>query len=211
MSQSKKLLVQNTNKSFIMNRVIWLLTISDIFTWGVYLIISGFVGLYLSEKLKYDPIEVLGLGTAIFYIGKGLFQIPIGIVTDKIQKDKDDILFLICGNLLMGTPYLFFPLISQSWHYFILQFLIGLGGAMNLVNWRKIFARNLDEGKEGLDYAVYDTIMSFVMIFFSVLAGFIANKGQNYFDLIMFVVGIFMLLSTFSVVGIYFTKNRKTG
>jgi len=200
--------IKNFTKRFALNKVIWFLTLSDIFTWGMQLIIIGFVGLYLSKKLGYDPVEVIGVGTAIFYFGKGVFQIPIGVITDRIKKDKDDITALLIGNFLMGTPYLLFPLISQAWHYFVLQFFIGLGGALNLVNWRKLFAKNLDKGKEGLDYGVYDTIMSFAMIFFSVLAGLIANQGQQFFDLVMISVGLFMISSGIWVIGIFFSKRK---
>lgn len=194
---------------FKINKIIWYLTASDILTWGVYIIISGFVGLYLSKKLNEPPEIVLGIGVSIFYLAKGTFQIPIGIITDKIKKDSDDILFLILGNLFMGVPYLLFPSITSSLLYYLLQFFIGIGAAMNLVNWRKIFAKNLDKGKEGLDYGVYDTIMSYAMIFFSILAGVIANQGEKFFDLVMLLVGILMISSTFFVFLISKSKRNE--
>lgn len=204
MSNSQK----SVFRKFSLNRVIWLLTLSDIFTWGVYIIIAGFVGLYLAEKLGYNPVEVIGLGTAIFYFAKGTFQIPIGYFTDKTRKDKDDLLFLMVGNLFMGVPYLFYPLIKSAEVYFVLQFFIGLGAAMNLVNWRKIFAANLDKGREGVDYGVYDTVMSYSMIFFSVIAGYVASLGQNYFDAVMVGVGLLMIVSGVWVLLIFRSKRR---
>lgn len=204
MANSKKTIL----KKFSLNRVIWLLTLSDIFTWGVYMIIAGFVGLYLSQKLGFNPVEILGIGTAVFYFAKGTFQIPVGIITDRIKHDKDEILFLLIGNILMGMPYFFFPSIQSPLGYYILQFIIGLGAAMNLVNWRKIFASNLQKGNEGVDYGVYDTIMSYSMIFFSVLAGLTANLGESYFDLVMISVGSLMILSGVWVSMIFTTKRR---
>lgn len=196
-------------KKIGLNKIIWYLTLSDIFTWGVYMIITGFVGLYLAQKLNVNPEIILGVGIAIFYFAKGTFQIPVGIITDKIKKDKDDILFLFIGNLFMGIPYLFFPVISSPVTYYILQFFIGTGAAMNLVNWRKIFAKNLDTGKEGLDYGTYDTIMSYSMILFSIIAGVISNLGDTYFDAVMLVVGLLMISSTFWVFLIYKTKRKE--
>lgn len=108
----------------------------------------------------------------------------------------------------MGMPYFFFPSIQSPLGYYILQFIIGLGAAMNLVNWRKIFASNLQKGNEGVDYGVYDTIMSYSMIFFSVLAGLTANLGESYFDLVMISVGSLMILSGVWVSMIFTTKRR---
>jgi MFS family permease len=164
MTHPKKL---HTGK-FTINRVIWLLTCSDIFSWGLYMSLSAIVAIYLSEKLGKNVVEIIGIGTAVYYFSKGIFQIPIGIITDKIKKDRDDILFLLAGNLFMGAPFIFYPLITNAYIFYILQFFIGLGAAMNLVNWRKLFAKNLDEGEEGLEYGVYDTVFSLcVYIWFS--------------------------------------------
>ena len=144
---------------------------------------------------------------ACFYFSKGVFQIPIGLITDRIKNDRDEIAFLFVGNLLMGVPYLLFPSITNENTYYILQFIIGIGAAMNLVNWRKIFAKNLDKGKEGIDYGVYDTIMSFAMIFFSLIAGLVANSGKEYFDLIMIIVG-FLMISSNLWIYLIFKTNR---
>src|SRR5688572_19415438 len=107
MNTTKKL---HTSK-FSINRVIWLLTCSDIFTWGLFMTVTPLSGLFLSTKLGLNVIEVVGLGTSIFFLSKGIFQIPTGLITDRIKKDRDDIIFLLIGNLFMGVPYLFFPLI----------------------------------------------------------------------------------------------------
>jgi len=196
-------MLKEISNKYKVNKIVWFLTLSDIFTWGVYTIISGFIGLYISKKIGSNVEVVLGIGIGLFYLAKGMFQIPIGIITDKIKKDKDDILFLLIGNLMMGLPYLYFPSITTPFEYYVLQFVIGTGAAMNLVNWRKIFAKNLTIGKEGLEYGFYDTIMSFSMIFLSILAGIVSNLSDSHFDLVVLIVGIFMISSTFWVFLLY--------
>ncbi len=195
---------------YAINRVIWYLTFSDIFTWGLYMVITTIVGIYLQNKLGGSALEYIGIGTAIYYLAKGGIQIPIGMITDRIKKDKDDILFLLLGNILMGIPFFFYPLLQSPLPYFILQFVGGLGAAMNLVNWRKLFAKNLDKGKEGYNYAVYDTIMSIAGSIFSVAAGFIASVNQVYFDLVIVGIGGLMLSSGIWVILIYFVNNRNS-
>ena len=195
--------------SKIINRVIWLLTLSDIFTWGLYLIINSLIGIYLSNKLGGNTIYYIGVGTGLYYLAKGGFQIPIGVITDKLKGDKDEVIALLLGNILMGLPYFFFPSITSPVMYYILEFIMGIGAAMNLVNWRKLFAKNLDSGKEGFDYAIYDTIMSLTMILMSLIAGYIASINQSYFDLVMYAIGSLMLSSGIWVISIYFYKVKK--
>lgn len=206
MSNSKKLFI---NK-YAINRVIWFLTLSDIFTWGLYFTVNSIVGIYLEQKLGGRAIEYIGIGMAIYYLAKGGLQIPIGILTDKIKRDKDDIVFLLLGNILMGLPFFFYPLLESPIPYFFLQFIMGAGAAMNLVNWRKLFAANLDKGKEGYDYAVYDSILSIATAGFSILAGYVASISQTYFDIVIIGIGALMLFSGVWVIAIYFVNNRKS-
>jgi MFS family permease len=202
----------HTKKTFInslsFNKTISLLTLSDIFTWGLYMVIANFVGLYLERKFGDSAIELVGIGTSIFFLARVVTQVPIGIVTDRIKKDRDDIFLLIIGNVLMGVPYFFFPYINSALEYYLIQFVIGIGGAMNLVNWRKLFAANLEEGKSGLTYGLYDSILSFTMIIYGIVAGFVAGISSEYFDKVMIAVGILMTLSGIWPLLIFTVRNR---
>ncbi len=192
------------------NQIILYLTASDIFTWGVFAAINGFVGLYLAEKLEIDVVQILGVGIGIYSLAQGIVQIPVGTLIDKNKSDKDDIIILFIGDILMGMPFLFFPFIESEYIYYILQFVIGIGAGMNVVSWRKLFAKNLDKDKEGLEYGTYETIMSFSIAFLSFLAGVIANINESFFDLVMISIGILIMSGGFWSIKIYRAKSRKT-
>lgn len=196
---------------FTLNRVIWLLTFSDIFSWGLYLAIIGLIGLYLSNILGTDTVEMVGIGVGIYYLIRGFTQIPIGLVVDKIKRDRDDLIALILGNICLGVPFLMYPLIQNEFAFYALQAISGLGASLNLVTWRKLFARNLDQGKEGVSYAVYDTVLSAAISLFSFGIGLVANINQFYFDLVMVVVGSLVISSSVWPALIFFVRNRKTG
>lgn len=182
------------------NKAITLLTLSDIFVWGSFTITSVLAGIYLSNKLGANTIKFIGIGTSIYLLTRGLFQIPIGIINDKYESEKDEVILLTLGILLMGIPFFFYPQISQPYHYYILQFVFGLGAALNVVNWRKLFALNLDKGKEGLQYGAYDTLMSLCAAIMSIIGGVIANMGDIYFDSVMRLSGVIILLGSIWVV-----------
>jgi MFS family permease len=173
-------------------------------------VISALSGIYLADKLGRNTVEFVGIGTGIYFITRGIFQIPVGIVTDKLQRDKDEINLLAIGSLLAGVPYLFYPIVTQPWHYFFLQFIFGLGISLNVVNWRKLFALNIREGMEGKEYALYDAVLSTSTAVISVIFGVIANIGDKYFDIVMTVAGISMMLASVWILLIARVKNRKS-
>ena len=192
------------------NKVVLFLTMADVFVWGPFFIISALSGIYLSNKLGTGTIEFVGVGTAIYFLTRAITQLPIGYITDKIKKDKDEIIILIAGIILMGFPYILYPLISTPMHYYILQFVFGLGVSLNIANWRKLFAMNIDSGREGRQYSFYETIVSLSTVILSVAVGLIANMGDMYFDLVMIASGILMMAGSIWVVLIFKFPKRKT-
>ncbi len=205
MEHTKRLFLESTG----INKVIFYLTISDIFTWGIYLVVTAFTGLFLQTKLNMDIVEIVGIGTAVFYFARVMFQIPVGWLTDRVRTDRDEITLLIIGNILMGIPYLLYPSISSPAAFYLLQFMIGVGGSLNLVNWRKLFAANLNDGSSGKAYAIYDTMMSLAMVFLGFVGGQIAGLGESSFNLVVSAAGVLMIVS-----GIWplliFLSNRKS-
>ena len=192
------------------NKVVVLLTLTDVFTWGPYFVISTLAGIYLANKLGVNAIKFIGIGTAIYYFTRAITQIPIGAITDKIKKDKDDILFLIAGVILMGVPYILYPQITQPIHYYILQFIFGLGVSLDLATWRKLFAMNIDSGREGRQYGFYETIISLSTVILSTVIGLIANLGNIYFDIVMVCSGVLMMAGSIWATLIFKAEKRKT-
>ena len=192
------------------NKVVLFLTLTDVFTWGPFFILSSLAGLYLSEKLGQDTIGFIGIGTGISFITRAVFQIPIGKFSDKLKKDKDEILLLMLGTILSGISFLLYPLIIEPWHYYFLQFLFGLGISLDVVNWRKLFAINVTKGMEGEEYAIYDTVLSTASAILSVIMGIVANLGDQYFDIVMIISGIIIMTSSVWAFMISKVSNRKS-
>lgn len=192
------------------NKVVILLTLSDVFAWGPFLIITAISAVYLASKLGENVVEIVGIGTSIYFVTRALFQVPIGLLTDKLKSDKDEIFILILGVLLMGLPYIFYPQISNPIHYYILQFIFGMGVSLNVTNWRKLFATNVDSGREGIQYATYETIMSIATAILSTLIGLVASLGEIYFDIVIVSAGIVMMLGSIWIILIYKVEKRKT-
>jgi len=196
-------------KKMLINRIIWYLTLSDIFSWGFFSVLSSIIGIYLAEKFDGKALTFIGIGLATYYFFRGISQIPLSKITDGIKGEKDDAIFLIIGNILLGAPFLFYPFIFNPLLYYFLQMVMGIGAAMNVLSWRKIFAKNLDVGKEGYDYAIYDATISTAMIFISIIAGVIANISSYYFNVVIFGTGLLIMSSSIFALMIYRSILRK--
>ena len=192
------------------NKVVIYLSLSDVFTWGPYTIISMLTGLYLASKLGENVVQFVGIGTSIYFFTRAFFQLPIGILTDKYKHDKDELLILFVGILLMGFPFLLYPHIQNQYQYFFLQFLFGLGVSLNLTSWRKLFALNIDSGREGRQYSIYEIIMSLSTAFICILGGYIANLGGIYFDTVMSVAGVIIMTGGIWSIMIYRYEGRNS-
>lgn len=192
------------------NKVVLYLTLSDVFTWGLSFILTSLAGLYLVAKFDGNVIEYIGIGTAVYFLTRAVFQLPVGYICDKIRKDRDEIFMLMTGNILMGISYLMYPLITGLPAFLFSRILCGLGAAFNLVAWRKLFAQNLNPGREGKEYAGYDTIMSVLTAVFSILTGYIANIGQTHFDAVVIAIGTLMLLSAIWPLSIFYVQKRRS-
>lgn len=189
---------KNKKTNYKINKVIGILTASDIFTWGLFGSINVFVGIYLSGKPQFTPEEViqfLGIGTAIFSFSSAIMQIPVGLTIDKLKGDRDEIYALMTGNIMFGLPFLLYPLIDSEYIYYFLQAVMGVGAAINVVSWRKLFAKNLDKDKEGMEYAGYETVLSTCTAIFSIIAGLLGSISPAYFDLVMVSIGVMMMSS----------------
>ena len=186
-------------KRNIINKKILLLTLTDVFSWGPFYIISYITAIYLANKLGENVVEIIGIGTAIYYFVRGVLQVPVGYISDKLKTNNDESIMLIIGLCLMGITYILYPLISSPWHYYLLQLIFGIGTACNVTNWRKLFENSISDGAEGRQYAFYEAIMSIATAAISVVIGYAANLDEKSFDSVLMTSGSIMLLSSIFV------------
>ena len=197
-------------RKFYQNNVVILLTTSDIFVWGSYFVLNILAGLYLEEALGQDAIRIVGTGTGIYFISRAIFQLPLGIITDRLKSDKDEIFILFLASFFIGIPYMLYPTIKTESFYYLLQAVIGLGSSLNLNTWRKLFAKNIDKNEEGREYGFYETLMSISSAILVTVGGIVANISKEWFDAVIFGVGIITILGGLFGGCIILVKDRKS-
>jgi len=192
-----------------LNKSILFLTLSDVFVWGIYSVTVPLEGIYLSLKFGEKSIEYVTLGLCIYFIIRAILPIPIGRFVDKTKKDLDEIFSLGFGSTLIGLSFIIFPFITSPIQYFFLTALAGTGTAFNLIGWRKLFAKNLDPGREGMEYASYETLMSLCTAVICLLGGTFSNVNHDLFRVFFFIVGsVTMIGGILMAVSILKTKRK---
>jgi MFS family permease len=192
------------------NKVIFFLTISDIFTWGTIAMGTPLIGIFLSKKFGDQTILYVGIATACYFISRAIVQIPIGLISDKIHHDNDEILILFLGCFIMGIGYILIPFITEPWQYFLIMSFIGLGASMNLNSWRKLFSSNLDKTHEGVGYGFYETIMSFSTAIISLIGGYFSSLSNVAFEIVLITIGFAIIIGGLISGSILLIKNRKS-
>lgn len=177
------------------NRAIILIILSDVFAWGLYAVLSILTGLYLSQRLDADITAVMGLGIFIYFITRAVVNFPAGKIMDLLPGHQDEAAALLLGSVLMGVPFVFYPLITTPYLYYILQVVFGIGAALHLVSSRKIFATSLDKNREAEEYSLYDIVICTFIAIAGLIAGVLAGISPTVFSYVFVGFGLLIISS----------------
>jgi len=178
------------------NKVIKILILSDMSLIAGLGFIAPIFAIFLTDRIQGGGnIEVVGYAAAIYWIFKSLVVIPLGQYLDRNHGEKDDLWFIIIGNLLAALAIFGYIFSSLPWHIYLLQVVYALGMGMNVPGYTAIFTRHIDKGREALNWSVRSCLIGIGAGVSGALGGIIANRFG--FNTLFIGVGIFILLSAF--------------
>ena len=137
-----------------MNKVIWLLTISDILILSAFGLIAPIFAIFMNSGITGGSIVAAGLASAVFLLVKSAVQLPLSIYIDK---KRSKLLFLLIGTFLIVIVPIFYALSKSVSLIYIGQGVYGLGAAMAYPAWYSLFTMHLDKKHRGLEYSVWST------------------------------------------------------
>ena len=151
--------------------------------------------IFLTENIKGGSIKVAGFAAAVYWIVQSLVMIPFGRYLDKHPGEKDDLWFIVIGNIL-GAVAIFGYIFSRlPWHIYLLQGIYGLGMGMNIPGYTAIFTRHIDKNKEAFEWGLRSSFVGIGSGIAGALGGIIAyNFG---FNALFIGAGVFIILSAF--------------
>ena len=177
------------------NKVIKILIASDVALMSGLGLVAPIFAIFLTEKIHGGNIEVVGYAMAIYWITRSLIVIPFGRYLDKNHGEKDDVLFIVVGNILVALVFFGYIFSSLPWHIYLCQIIYGIGIAMNIPGYTAIFTRHIDKGMEAFDWSVRSSFIGIGSGITSALGGIIAYRFG--FLTLFVAIGIFLFISSF--------------
>ena len=177
------------------NKVIKILILSDVALLAGLGLVAPIFAIFLTENIKGGNVAVAGFAAAIYWIIHSVVMIPFGKYLDKKQGEKDDLWFIIIGNLLAALAVFGYLFARLPWHIYVLQFIYGIGMGMNMPGYTAIFTRHIDKGREAFDWSVRGALVGIGAGVAGGLGGVIA---QNFgFNILFLGVAGFIIISAF--------------
>ena len=179
------------------NKVIKILTLSDVLLLTGFGFIAPIFAIFIAQRITAGDIgeaaKIAGFTMGIYWGVKSILQIPFGRYLDKVKGEKDDLWFIVIGNVLAAVAVFGYIFSSLSWHIYLCQGIYSLGMAMNIPGWTAIFTRHIDKGKEAFEWASRSTFIGIGAAASGALGGIIAAKFG--FNVLFTGIGIFALAS----------------
>jgi len=137
--------------------------------------------------------EQLGLLLMLETISGIVFQLPGGILADKLGRKK---LLIVSSGIRMLAPLFF--LFSASWAHTAPGFILTSAGMLGMPAMNALIAESIPPEKRGSGIAMYRTVTSIPMIVTSLLGGFIMDyfgviRGCRYILVASAVVSLFSI------------------
>jgi len=190
-------------KNYKVSLVIKLLILSDTLLYSAMNLLAPIYALFIQNEIVGANITTVGIASALYLISRSIFEVPVGIMIDKIKGEKDDWIIMVSGLFLVSIAYFGYMFVGHIWQVFLLQIILGLAAALANPTWCKMFTRHLDKGEEGVEWSMYDVIVGVGAGLAAALGAFIADIYG--FDTVFFIVGI---VAAFSAIVLLFLKKE---
>lgn len=191
------------------NKIIKHLIIADTIYYSAVGMVTPIIAIFYVDYLKDSSLAVAGIAASIFLFIRGICQIPLAMLIDKLKGEYDDYWFMITGTVLMSLTYFLYVFANTSSQIYIIEAIHAVGYSIMYPSWSAIFSRHLDKEKESFEWSLYSTLVSFgSAIMASVGVYIVSNFG---FRILFVVIGIFTLLSNIILLMLFdrFLKPKK--
>lgn len=124
--------------------------------------VQGFVApvlaIFARDHLAGGTLATAGVAIGIFWITKSILQIFVGRYLDAVGGEKNEFLALLIGNTIIAlVPFLYLGVTTTS-DLYLVQGLLGIGGALAVPPWFVLFSRHIDKNKETLEWSINSTV-----------------------------------------------------
>jgi sugar phosphate permease len=154
--------------------VIKFMTLSDMILFSGNGLFSPIFAIFVVENIGDANVAVVGVATTIFWITKGLVQVPVASFVDRVRGERDDFWFMFIGTVVSSLVPLAYLFIRTVPELYLVQFVHGAVTAVTFPSYMAIFTRHIDKNREGTEWGVYHTLTDFSWALTAAIGGFVA-------------------------------------
>ena len=126
--------------------------------------------LYLIEELR-TPITIVGFLATIQNTSRILFQLPGGIIADRIGRKK--VIVFGTGMRIIAPLFL---LTAKSWHWVVPGMMLNSLASIYVPAFNAIIAESLPQENRGAAFGAYRMMTSIPQIFMPVVSGYYLDQ-----------------------------------
>lgn len=190
----------------MVNRVIKLLVVSDFIMNFAFGLLAPIFAVFILKNIPGSNLKVIGLSATFYWIARVISSVPLSKFMDRTDGERDEFYFSIVGSFIISSIPLFFLLITQTWHLYLIQFIHGLANSMAVPSWRILFTDHLDHGRTGYEWSLEDIAIGTSTAMSAYIGALLAEKFG--FHVVLVMLAMLGYLGTMFLIPIY--KDAKT-
>ncbi len=171
-------------------------------------LLSPVFAIFLIGNIQGATIEVAGFAAMVWLLSRAAFQIPVAIFIDHRTGERDDFWINFVGSIGVSLIPLAYLFASLPYHIYLIQAVYGFLHALTLPSWKAIFTRHIDQHREGLEWAIYDTGTDLGMAVTAGIGGVVAVVFG--FKTLFIIISLFSLAATLFTLKIYPLLGKRT-
>lgn len=168
---------------------------------------SGLIGpifaIFITKQIIGATIATVGFAATINLLTRSLVQMPVARYIDRHRGEKDDFFLMVAGSTLISIVPFIYLFIRTPIHLYIVQIILGIGGALTNPGWFAIFTRHIDKGKEGTEWTLENVGIGIVSAGAAAVGGIMAERFG--FHNLFLIVGILSLIGLVIQISLYST------
>lgn len=177
------------------NKIVKYFVISDLIFLGGWGLIGPIFSIFILEDVIGATLITVGMTSAIYWIVKSLVQIPVAILIDKREGEKDDFYTLVFGLVLAGFSAMMFLTVHTTFGLYVVQFIHAIAMGLYVPSWSAIFSRHVDKTHVAFSWSLSSTTIGFAHGITALVGGVIG--GIFGFQAIFVIVGILSFVGAF--------------
>ena len=175
------------------NRIAKYFIIGDLIMWAGWGFVDPIFSIFVIKNIAGATLISIGFLATIYWITKGILQIPVSLFLDRTDGEKDDFYALIFGLMITGISAFSFMIVRTMPQVYLVQFIKAIGFALYIPAWSAIFSRHLDKKHMAFDWAVSSSSVSIGIGIAGFIGGSIASIAG--FNFVFLVTGLMALVS----------------